>query len=54
MTAAHLAEIYAHAREAFRRQSYFSDIAVGVISGLGAFGYEAAVRAAALRLGGKA
>ena len=43
-----------HAREAFRRQSYFSDIAVGVISGLGAFGYEAAVRAASLRLVGKA
>ena len=42
-----------HAREAFRRQSYFSDIAVGVISGFGAFGYEAAVHAAALRLGGK-
>ena len=42
-----------HAREAFRRQSYFSDIAVGVISGLGAFGYEAAVRAAALRLTAK-
>ena len=39
-----------HAREAFRRHSYFSDIAVGVISGLGAFGYEAAVRAAAQRL----
>ena len=39
-----------HAREAFRRQSYFSDIAVGVISGFGAFGYEVAVRAAALRL----
>jgi 3-dehydroquinate dehydratase-2 len=39
-----------HAREAFRRHSYFSDIAVGVICGLGAFGYEAAVRAAALRL----
>ena len=39
------------AREAFRRHSYFSDIALGVISGLGAFGYEAAVRAAALRLG---
>jgi 3-dehydroquinate dehydratase II len=39
-----------HAREAFRRHSYFSDIAVGVISGLGAFGYEGAVRAAALRL----
>ena len=41
------------AREAFRRQTYFSDIAVGVISGFGAFGYEAAVHAAALRLGGK-
>lgn len=38
------------AREAFRRHSYFSDIAVGVILGLGAFGYEAALRAAALRL----
>jgi 3-dehydroquinate dehydratase II len=42
-----------HTREAFRRQSYFSDIAVGVISGFGAFGYEMAVRAAALRLAGK-
>ena len=39
-----------HAREAFRRRSYFSDIAVGVVSGLGVFGYEAAVRAAAQRL----
>jgi 3-dehydroquinate dehydratase II len=39
-----------HAREAFRRHSYFSDIATGVINGLGAFGYEAAVRAAAQRL----
>ena len=39
------------ARESFRRHSYFSDIAVGVISGLGAFGYEVAVRAAAQRLG---
>ena len=29
------------AREAFRRHSYFSDIAVGVIVGLGAYGYEA-------------
>jgi 3-dehydroquinate dehydratase-2 len=38
------------AREAFRRHSYFSDIAVGVICGLGAFGYEAAIRAAAARL----
>lgn len=39
-----------HARETFRRHSYFSDVAVGVICGLGAFGYEAAVRAAAQRL----
>jgi len=39
------------AREPFRRHSYFSDIALGVITGLGAFGYEAAVRAAAQRLG---
>jgi 3-dehydroquinate dehydratase-2 len=44
----HLSNIYA--REAFRRHSFFSDIAAGVISGLGAFGYEAAMRAAALRL----
>jgi 3-dehydroquinate dehydratase II len=44
----HLSNI--HAREAFRRHSYFSDLAVGVISGLGALGYEAAVRAAAQRL----
>jgi 3-dehydroquinate dehydratase-2 len=44
----HLSNI--QAREAFRRHSYLSDIAVGVICGLGAFGYEAAVRAAALRL----
>jgi len=44
----HLSNI--QAREAFRRHSYFSDIAVGVICGLGAFGYEAAVRAAASRL----
>jgi 3-dehydroquinate dehydratase-2 len=43
-----------HAREAFRRHSYFSDIAVGVVCGLGAFGYEAAIRAAALRLAGPA
>jgi len=38
------------AREAFRRHSYFSDIAVGVITGLGAFGYELAVRAAVREL----
>ena len=39
-----------HAREAFRRHSYFSDIAVGQIVGLGPLGYELAVRAAAARL----
>ena len=39
----HLSNVYA--REAFRRQSYFSDIAVGSIVGLGAYGYELAVRA---------
>jgi 3-dehydroquinate dehydratase II len=38
------------ARETFRQHSYFSDIAVGHISGLGAYGYEAAMRAAALHL----
>ena len=41
----HLSNV--HAREPFRKHSYFSDIAVGVIAGLGAFGYEMAVRAAA-------
>lgn len=40
------------AREPFRHQSYFSDIAVGVISGFGAFGYELAVRAAARHVSG--
>jgi 3-dehydroquinate dehydratase-2 len=40
----HLSNV--HAREAFRGHSYFSDIAVGVISGLGALGYELALRAA--------
>ena len=34
------------AREPFRHHSYFSDIAAGVICGLGAFGYELAMRAA--------
>ena len=33
-------------REEFRKHSYFSDIAVGVISGLGAQGYELALQAA--------
>ena len=40
----HLSNVFA--REPFRHHSYLSDIAVGVISGLGAHGYELAVRAA--------
>lgn len=38
------------AREPFRSQSYFSDIAAGVISGLGADGYEYALDAALRRV----
>lgn len=38
------------AREEFRRRSYFADIAVGTISGLGPLGYELALRAADERL----
>ena len=38
----HLSNVYA--REDFRKKSYFSDLAVGVISGLGAEGYEFAVQ----------
>lgn len=44
----HLSNV--HAREAFRRQSYLSDVAVGVITGLGARGYELALQAAIARL----
>jgi len=40
----HLSNV--HAREAFRKQSFFSDIAVGVISGLGQIGYSLALQAA--------
>jgi 3-dehydroquinate dehydratase-2 len=40
----HLSNV--HARESFRHHSYFSDIALGVITGLGAVGYELALRAA--------
>lgn len=39
-----------HAREAFRRHSYFSDIARGVIVGLGAQGYRLALQAAHAQL----
>jgi 3-dehydroquinate dehydratase-2 len=40
----HLSNV--HAREPFRHHSYFSDIAVGVICGLGSQGYELALAAA--------
>ncbi len=40
----HLSNV--HAREPFRKHSYFSDIAQGVICGLGATGYELALQAA--------
>lgn len=39
----HLSNV--HAREDFRQHSYLSDIAVGVICGLGASGYEFALQA---------
>ena len=44
----HLSNV--HAREPFRRHSYFSDIAPGSIVGLGAQGYELALQAALDRL----
>lgn len=37
----HLSNVFA--RESFRHKSYFSDIAVGIISGLGPLGYELAL-----------
>ena len=40
----HLSNVFA--REEFRKQSYLSDIAVAVVSGMGAFGYEVALQAA--------
>jgi 3-dehydroquinate dehydratase-2 len=44
----HLSNVFA--REAFRRHSYLSDIAVGCIVGLGPIGYELALEAACSRL----
>jgi len=38
----HISNVFA--REAFRKESYFSDLAIGVVSGLGALGYELAVQ----------
>ncbi len=44
----HLSNV--HARESFRKESYFSDIAVGAITGLGPQGYALALSAAIERL----
>ena len=44
----HLSNI--HRREEFRKHSYLSDIATGVICGLGAIGYELALEAAIAHL----
>ncbi len=41
----HLSNVYK--REPFRHHSYLSDLALGVVAGLGPLGYEAAVRFAA-------
>jgi 3-dehydroquinate dehydratase-2 len=44
----HLSNVYA--REPFRHHSYFSDIAEGVICGLGSQGYDLALQAALKRI----
>lgn len=44
----HLSNVYA--RESFRHHSYLSDVATGIITGLGAKGYELALQAAMDRL----
>ena len=44
----HLSNVYA--REEFRRRSLISDLAVGQVTGLGAIGYELALRALLARL----
>ncbi|MBA2689357.1 MAG: type II 3-dehydroquinate dehydratase [Burkholderiales bacterium] len=47
----HLSNVYA--REPFRRHSYLSELAVGVISGLGSRGYEYALSEALQRINSK-
>jgi len=47
----HISNVFA--REEFRKKSYLSDIAVGVISGMGVHGYELALSAAAQMLKSK-
>ena len=46
----HLSNV--HAREPFRRHSYFSDVAVGVVAGFGAGSYELGLRGLVARLSG--
>ncbi len=48
----HLSNI--HQREAFRHHSYFSDVALGVICGLGSIGYRLALDAVIAKLKNKA
>lgn len=48
----HLSNVFA--REPFRHHSYFSDLAVGVITGLGAQGYELALEYALTRMASRA
>ena len=45
----HLSNV--HRREPFRHHSYFSDLAEATVVGMGAFGYEAALRYALHELG---
>lgn len=45
----HLSNV--HAREPFRKHSYFSDLAVGLVAGFGALSYELALEAALRRIG---
>ena len=47
----HLSNV--HAREPFRKHSYFSDLALGVVAGFGAQSYELALEAALSRLSGR-
>jgi 3-dehydroquinate dehydratase-2 len=39
-----------YSREVFRQQSYLSDVAIGVVTGLGAQGYGLALQAAMARV----
>ncbi|NAZ74416.1 type II 3-dehydroquinate dehydratase [Kineococcus sp. T13] len=48
----HLSNV--HAREDFRRHSFITPVATGVVAGLGVDGYELAVRFLASRVGGGA